>query len=309
MTGLVVSSSSLRRVASSKVSTASGTTWTYRSAGPDGSASSAPVVLVHGIGLSSWTYRYVVDLLAKDGLRAIAPDWLGHGGTDAPRDLAYAREDYMRGWEEFLAAAGLGDTKVNLVVQGYVLSQYALLWAAQNEERVDKLVILPTPLALRSKLPPTLAAYKNPVPFLRPKAGAKFQADLWAASGLAYVMQGSDADGYQEPYERNEFASEVVRRSMEALDWTALLRDVDEAFRGYRGEGLLVPAGSDPFIPDLREPFEWLETKRTNLKCQPLDAKVGNLAQEDYAEPTAKRIVEFIQGTWQPTKGSTKRGA
>lgn len=112
MTGLVVSSSSLRRVASSKVSTASGTTWTYRSAGPDGSASSAPVVLVHGIGLSSWTYRYVVDLLAKDGLRAIAPDWLGHGGTDAPRDLAYAREDYMRGWEEFLAAAGLGDTKV-----------------------------------------------------------------------------------------------------------------------------------------------------------------------------------------------------
>lgn len=52
--------------------------------------------------------------------------------------------------------------------QGYVLGQYGLLYALRHEESVDRLFILNTPLALNSKLRPELAAYKSPIPFLRP---------------------------------------------------------------------------------------------------------------------------------------------
>lgn len=59
-----------------------------------------------------------------------------------------------------------------------------------------KLVILNTPLGPKTPLRPELAAYKNPVPFLRPKAGAKFAADMFNAAGGPYAMTRAIADAY-----------------------------------------------------------------------------------------------------------------
>lgn len=53
-------------------------------------------------------------------------------------------------------------------LQGFVLGQYGLLYALEHEDQVERLFILNTPLALNSKLRPELAAYKSPLPFLRP---------------------------------------------------------------------------------------------------------------------------------------------
>lgn len=55
-----------------------------------------------------------------------------------------------------------------MYVQGFVLGQFGLLYALEHEEQIDRLFILNTPLSLKSKLRPELAAYKSPVPFLRP---------------------------------------------------------------------------------------------------------------------------------------------
>jgi hypothetical protein len=49
-----------------------------------------------------------------------------------------------------------------------VLGQYGLLYALEHEDQVERLFILNTPLATNSKLRPELAAYKSPIPFLRP---------------------------------------------------------------------------------------------------------------------------------------------
>jgi hypothetical protein len=53
-------------------------------------------------------------------------------------------------------------------MQGFVLGQYGLLYALAYEDQVERLFILNTPLATNSKLRPELAAYKNPIAFLRP---------------------------------------------------------------------------------------------------------------------------------------------
>jgi hypothetical protein len=53
-------------------------------------------------------------------------------------------------------------------MQGFVLGQYGLLYALAHEDQVERLFILNTPLATNSKLRPELAAYKNPIAFLRP---------------------------------------------------------------------------------------------------------------------------------------------
>lgn len=43
-----------------------------------------------------------------------------------------------------------------------------MLWAMQNPDKVEKMVVLNTPLGSKSKLRPELAAYKNRMAFLRP---------------------------------------------------------------------------------------------------------------------------------------------
>ena len=43
-----------------------------------------------------------------------------------------------------------------------------MLWAMQNPDKVEKMIVLNTPLGRQSKLRPELAAYKNRMAFLRP---------------------------------------------------------------------------------------------------------------------------------------------
>lgn len=292
MTGQVISKS-LAMVASETVKTASGVTWAYRSTGKD--SAGTPVVFIHGLGSNSFTWRFVLQALAEKGFSCVAPDWVGHGGSDKP-DLAYTQSDFAAGLAEFLEAVGLGgDAKISLVVQGYVLPQYAMLWAAANEDRVERIVVLPTPLSLKTKLPPALAPYKAAVAFLRPKKGEAFAGDVWAASQSAYVMQREVADGYQAPFDADPMASTCVERTMEALDWKALLGDVDEAFRTWKTPGLVATSTSDPFLKT-NEAFEWLDSKRTCLRGQAIDAKVGHIAQEDYPQPVADLLAAFLSG-------------
>ena len=92
-------------------------------------------------------------------------------------------------------------------MQGYVLGQFGLLYALRKPDLVKKLVILNTPVDLKSALRPELAAYKNPVAFLRPKADKPFDAMTYNANGLAYSMQYKDAQAYAAPYEDPATAS------------------------------------------------------------------------------------------------------
>ena len=54
------------------------------------------------------------------------------------------------------------------LLQGFILGQYAMLWAMQHPDQVEKIIVLNTPLGRQCKLRPELAAYKNKMSFLRP---------------------------------------------------------------------------------------------------------------------------------------------
>lgn len=68
-----------------------------------------PVVLVHGMPTSSYLYRHIAPRLADAGLRAIAPDLLGFGASDKPRDRsAYAAPAQGARLTSLLDHLGLG---------------------------------------------------------------------------------------------------------------------------------------------------------------------------------------------------------
>lgn len=106
----------------------------YRIAG-DG----PPLLLVHGIGDSSRTWEQVIPLLARDHL-VIAPDLLGHGGSDKPR-ADYSVAAYANGMRDLLAVLGID--RVTLV--GHSLGGgVAMQFAYQFPDRTERLVLVST---------------------------------------------------------------------------------------------------------------------------------------------------------------------
>ena len=97
------------------------------------------LLLLHGIGDSSWTWRDVVTALARD-FTVIAPDLLGHGRSDKPR-ADYSVAAYANGMRDLLGVLGVERaTVVGHSLGGGVAMQFAY----QYPERVDRLVLVST---------------------------------------------------------------------------------------------------------------------------------------------------------------------
>ena len=94
--------------------------------------SGEPVVLLHGLGASSYSWRFAVPALA-DRFDVIAPDLPGFGRSDKPWDHDYSVAGQHRWVMSFLD--GLGVKKARFV--GNSMGGVISLWAAlETPERV-----------------------------------------------------------------------------------------------------------------------------------------------------------------------------
>jgi haloalkane dehalogenase len=100
-----------------------------------------PVVLMHGIPVSSFLYRKVLPLLAERGLRAVAFDLPGLGLAEKPSGFDYSWSGLGRWTGE--AVDGLGIERCHLVLHD-IGGPIALEWALRNRERVSSLTVLDT---------------------------------------------------------------------------------------------------------------------------------------------------------------------
>lgn len=117
----------------------SGSRLAYREAAPAEEAGKAPVVAVHGFPESSYMWRGLLPAVAANGRRAIAPDLLGYGDSEA---------DPPATWERHVEALGelideLGLERIVLIVHDWG-GLIALRWACENPERVAGLAISAT---------------------------------------------------------------------------------------------------------------------------------------------------------------------
>lgn len=319
-TGEIISKASVISKAAGFTVQAGGVTWAYRKSQPKQPAAGEPgsdklpVLCLHGLGSSSYSYRQTLAMLGEAGYEAFAPDWPGHGDSEKPSPAAYgySRDAYIASLQAFVDAVGLSKRPFALLVQGFVLSQFGLLWALAHQASVERLFILNTPLALGSKLRPELAAYKSPLPFLRP-GNKPFDGAAFAMGGSPYAMAEADAQVYAKPY-ADPAASQAVAASMEQLDFSGLLSAVDDGFRTWRKPSLLLFGGSDPFV-DVKNAQAWLDSKRTNMRLVTATAKIGHCPQEDYPAAFQDTLEAFLCGetdTWETGRilsgKMTKRG-
>lgn len=95
-----------------------------------------PVLFLHGIPTSSYVWRRIIPLIAKNA-RCIAPDLIGMGQSDKP-DIAYRVFDHIAYIDDFIEKLGLKN--ITLVLHGWG-SVIGLDYARRHQNNVKAIAL------------------------------------------------------------------------------------------------------------------------------------------------------------------------
>ncbi|MEO5903339.1 MAG: alpha/beta hydrolase [Gemmatimonadaceae bacterium] len=145
------------------------------------------VILIHGFATSSFLWRHVAPAITEAGHTAYAIDLFGHGESDRPSDAEFG----IAAQAEYLDAAMTALRVARGIIVGMDIGgDVALRLAATRAERVEKLVLINTPVF--DELPA-----KDITQMQRSTAKFAFRTTrgiLGAAPLIEGVLKGSVAD-------------------------------------------------------------------------------------------------------------------
>lgn len=97
-----------------------------------------PVLLLHGIGQSLYTWRQNIDALIRNGFRVIALDLAGFGYSGHP-NIYYTAEEYAVIIKAFMDSINLKYAHIAAVSSGCLP---AIIFSAANPKRTGKLILV-----------------------------------------------------------------------------------------------------------------------------------------------------------------------
>ena len=121
-----------------------------------------PVLLLHGLGASSYAWRYVTPDLARNH-RVIALDLKGFGLSDKPRDNKYSLFDQAELVDKFIKKHNLKNlTLVGHSFGGGVALALALKDQKRSKPRLKKLILIDS-ISYKQKIPWGIALMRTPI--------------------------------------------------------------------------------------------------------------------------------------------------
>jgi pimeloyl-ACP methyl ester carboxylesterase len=252
-----------------------------------------PVILLHGLGTSSYTWRHVQDGLSQTH-HVIAIDLKGFGQSDKPLDGRYSIADQARLIEDFIREKNLrGVVLVGHSFGGAVALTLALRQNDTGEQRIRRLVLIDT------------VAYRQPMPFFF----RMLRTPLIGELGMELVppdvqISQALATAY---YNKNKIEQDTVARYAAALDSNggrhalfhtinSLEPDKAEFISARYGEmklpSLLLWCDHDRIVP-LRFGKK-LARDLPNARIQ-IIKNCGHIPQEEQPTDTLRAVQSFMQ--------------
>jgi pimeloyl-ACP methyl ester carboxylesterase len=210
------------------------------------------LLLIHGIGDRSDTWRGLIPALARD-YTVIAPDLLGHGRSDKPR-ADYSVAAYANAMRDLLSVLGIEQaTVVGHSLGGGVAMQFAY----QYPERCERLVLVATGGIARSVNPLLrLVAAPNAdllLPLLHLKTTRSIGKRVVRLLHLLGTDIGRDADDLQHVFDALPDAHAVrafVRTLRAVVDWRGqVITMLDRCYLTRGMPTLLVWGTRDGVVP------------------------------------------------------------
>ena len=246
--------------------------------------------MLHGLVSQGYSWRDVMPDLAEYGFRSIAPDWIGHGFSAKPdkRQFAYDQDSYLKALSDFIEALNL--ERFSLAVQGF-LGVTGLLYAAQNPDKIERLIILNTPLPPKAELPfpvkmmgwPFVGDVMTQDPLL---------VDRTLEGGGPYQVSDEDLDVYRRPFLKSSDVGRALMWTIRAMNVSKVTEQIAQGFTDWSRPTLVAWGISDPWLS--ADGAQAFAKGLTDGEYVELD-EVGHYAQEDWAEKVSEAMVPFLR--------------
>jgi haloalkane dehalogenase len=262
--------------------------WFYRAT--DGTNDRPPILLLHGLPAHSFIWCRIMPTIAQRGFRAIAPDWLGSGFSDKPdrRDFAYTPDAFVGALDEFIAALEL--EKFSLAVQGF-LGSVGLQYAWRYRERIEKLVILNTPLASEVTLPWQMKQWG--IPFVGDMATQDpLLVDRTLEKGSGFVISDADLEIFRKPFLMTSAVGRSLVATIQNLKLSQSMAELQSGLPNWDLPTLIVWGMQDPWLnAEMAENFA--KSCQTAKLVKLPEAK--HYPQEHWPQEISEAIVNFLQ--------------
>ena len=276
------------KISEKTIKTATGE-WFYRETLPETETRSAPLILLHGLPSHSYTWREMMPMLSQQGLRVIAPDWLGFGKSDKPsrREFAYTPASYVKAFSELVDAWEI--EQLSLVVQGF-LGSVGIQYALQNPQRIQKLIILNTPLCKSVKLPWKMQQWGIPL-MGEMMTQDPLLVDRTLEAGSGFVISDSDLAVHRQPFLKSSAVGRALTSSIRQLNLSAAMAEIETGLSLWELPTLIIWGMADPWL--VAETPKALAQNRPNIQIVALP-EAKHYPQEHWPKEIAQKINQFF---------------
>ena len=252
----------------------------------------APVLLIHGFGTNTFTWRHIAPDLAQDH-RVIAVDLKGFGKSDKPLDERYAAADQAELLTQLIVDRDLHD----LTIVGHSFGGgIALLLALDADDRlkgrIAKLVLLDT-IAYAQTIPTFFKMLDMPVVSQIGVRAVPSSVQVEVALKIAYFddskIDAAEVDAYSQPLETAEGKHAMIHSARQIVP-----PDLDIISARYKSitlPALILWCDHDRIVPlDVG-----IKLRRTmpNSKLRIVN-ECGHMPQEEQPEAVLNQIRLFL---------------
>ena len=256
------------------------------------SGEGSPVVLIHGFGANSYTWRHLAPILALNH-KVYAVDLKGYGKSDKPLDENYSLQDQAALVADFIKKRRLRDvTLVGHSFGGGVALMLALDKRPAIRSRVKRLVLLDT-IAYPQKIPIFFGILRTPLVGQVSQSVVPPEFQARAALRIAYLddskITNRDVAAYAQPLHSEGAKHALIQTAKQIVpDNLGMLAD---RYKSIRLPTLILWCPYDKIVPIAigRRLHEDLpnSTFRVIRGC-------GHLPHEERPLATAREIQAFL---------------
>jgi pimeloyl-ACP methyl ester carboxylesterase len=264
--------------------------WFYREVTPLNESDNLPVLLLHGIPSQGYCWCELMPDLAKQGFRAIAPDWIGSGLSSKPnqRDFAYTPDAFIQALADFIKQLEI--ERFHLVVQGF-LASVGLQYALRHPEQIDRLAILNTPLSPDAKLPWQMQQWG--LPFIGDMLTQDpLLIDRTLEGGCRYRIEDKYLDVYRKPFLKSSDVGRSLLATVKNMQMNQSMTEISSGYVNWEKPTLIFWGMKDPWL-DFSQAQRFANTLK-NVEIVKLE-DAGHYPQEHWSGKFSEAFLPFLR--------------